>query len=88
MFYVSILSLDYDSIGLVNALHQNQVAVRAYCESSVSLQLQAVNFFYAGIHQLSPAMPPMAAMSQEMAMDRSAGKLAILWLRRCCINIQ
>lgn len=47
---------------------QDVMAQKAYYESSLGLELQAVNFFYGGIRQMSRAMP-RAAMAQEMAMD-------------------
>jgi uncharacterized protein len=47
---------------------QDVMAQKDYYESSLGLQLQAVNFFYGGVRQMSRAMP-MAAMSQEIAMD-------------------
>lgn len=47
---------------------QDVMAQKAYYESSLGLELQAINFFYGGIRQMSRAMP-MAAMSQEMAID-------------------
>lgn len=47
---------------------QDVMAQKTYYESSLGLELKAVNFFYGGIRQMSRAMP-RAAMAQEMAMD-------------------
>lgn len=44
---------------------------KAYYESSLGLELKAVNFFYGGIRQMARAMP-MAARTQEMAMDANS----------------
>lgn len=44
------------------------MAQKAYYESSLGLQLRAINFYYGGIRRLSRNMP-QAAMAQEMAMD-------------------
>jgi uncharacterized protein YggE len=41
---------------------------KAYYESSLGLELKAINFFYGGIRQMSRAMP-RAAMAQEMEME-------------------
>lgn len=54
---------------------QDVMAQKAYYESSLGLELKAINFFYGGIRQMSRAIP-RAAMAQEMAMDangRSSG---------------
>ncbi len=50
---------------------QDVMDQKAYYESSLGLQLKAINFFYGGIRQQSRALP-MAVMSQEMAMDTNA----------------
>ncbi len=50
---------------------QDVMAQKAYYESSLGLELKAINFFYGGIRQMSRAMP-MAARSQEMAMDTNS----------------
>lgn len=59
---------------------QDVMAQKAFYESSLGLELKAVNFFYGGIRQMARAMP-RAAMAQEMAMDASGrgapGTLAI-----------
>ena len=47
---------------------QDVMTQKDYYESSLGLELQAVNFFYGGIRQMSRAMP-MAEMSQEIAID-------------------
>ena len=47
---------------------QDVMAQKAYYESSLGLELKAINFFYGGIRQMARAMP-RAMMSQEMAMD-------------------
>ncbi|MEX0964576.1 MAG: SIMPL domain-containing protein [Pseudohongiellaceae bacterium] len=47
---------------------QDVMAQKAYYETSLDLQLKAINFYYGGIQQLARAMP-RAAMVQEMAMD-------------------
>lgn len=47
------------------------MAQKAYYESSLGLQLQAINFYYGGIRRLSRNMPQVA-MAQEMAMDTTA----------------
>ena len=49
------------------------MAQKAYYESSLGLQLKAVNFYYGGIRQMARAMP-RAAMAQEMAMDATASR--------------
>ena len=41
---------------------------KAYYESSLGLELKAINFFYGGIRQMARAMP-RTMMAQEMAMD-------------------
>lgn len=50
---------------------QDVMAQKAYYESSLGLELKAINFFYGGIRQMSRAMP-RAAMAQEMAMDANS----------------
>jgi len=50
---------------------QDVMAQKAYYESSLGLQLKAVNFFYGGIRQMSRAMP-RAMMTQELAMDANS----------------
>ena len=50
---------------------QDAMDQKAYYESSLGLQLKAVNFFYAGVRQMSRSMP-MAAVALEMA-DASSG---------------
>ena len=52
---------------------QDVMAQKAYYESSLGLELEAVNFFYGGIRQMSRAMP-RAAIAQEMALDASGGR--------------
>ena len=52
---------------------QDVMAQKAYYESSLGLELKAVNFFYGGIRQMSRAMP-RAAMAQEMMLDASGGR--------------
>jgi uncharacterized protein YggE len=52
---------------------QDVMAQKAYYESSLGLELKAVNFFYGGIRRMARAMP-RAAMAQEMAMDASGGR--------------
>ena len=47
---------------------QDVRAQKAYYESSLGLELKAINFFYGGIRQMSRAMP-RAAMAQEMEME-------------------
>lgn len=47
---------------------QDVMTQKAYYESSLGLELKAINFFYGGIRQLSRAIP-QAMMAQEMAMD-------------------
>jgi hypothetical protein len=41
------------------------MAQKGYYESSLGLELKAINFFYGGIRQMARAMP-RAMMSQEM----------------------
>ena len=57
---------------------QDVMDQKTYYESSLNLQLKAVNFFHGGIRQMSRAMP-MAAVSQEMAVDsvNARGPLAL-----------
>ena len=57
---------------------QDVMEQKTYYESSLNLQLKAVNFFHGGISQMSRAMP-MAAVSQEMAVDsvNARGPLAL-----------
>lgn len=43
---------------------QDVKAQKAYYESSLGLELKAINFFYGGIRQM-----PRAAMAQEMGME-------------------
>ncbi|MBL4582896.1 MAG: SIMPL domain-containing protein [Gammaproteobacteria bacterium] len=50
---------------------QDVMAQKAYYESSLGLELKAINFFYGGIRQLSRAMP-RAMMTQEIAMDTNS----------------
>lgn len=50
---------------------QDVMAQKAYYESSLGLELKAVNFFYGGIRQIARALP-RAAMAQEMAMDANS----------------
>ena len=50
---------------------QDVKAQKAYYESSLGLELKAINFFYGGIRQISRAMP-RAAMAQEMEMEMDA----------------
>jgi len=52
---------------------QDVMAQKAYYESSLGLELKAINFFYGGIRRMSRAMP-RAAMAQEMAMDANGGR--------------
>ena len=52
---------------------QDVMTQKAYYESSLGLELKAINFFYGGIRQLSRAIP-QAMMAQEMAMDASGGR--------------
>ena len=60
----------------VRELALNDVmAQKAYYESSLGLELKAINFYYGGIRQMARAMP-RAVMSQEMAMDANAGSTA------------
>lgn len=51
---------------------QDVMAQKTYYESSLGLELKAVNFFYGGIRQMARAMP-RAAMAQEMTMDTNSG---------------
>ena len=44
---------------------QGVMAQKGYYESSLGLELKAINFFYGGIRQMARAMP-RAMMSQEM----------------------
>ncbi len=57
---------------------QDVMQQKAYYENNLDLQLKAVNFFHGGIRQMSRAMP-MAAVSQEMAVDsvNARGPLAL-----------
>jgi len=50
---------------------QDVMAQKAYYESSLGLELKAINFFYGGIRQVARSMP-RAAMAQEMAMDANS----------------
>ncbi|PCI75377.1 MAG: hypothetical protein COB20_13005 [SAR86 cluster bacterium] len=50
---------------------QDVMAQKAFYESSLGLELKAINFFYGGIRQLSRAMP-RAMMTQELAMDANS----------------
>ena len=52
---------------------QDVMPQKAYYESSLGLELKAVNFFYGGIRRMARAMP-QAMMAQEMAMDASGGR--------------
>ena len=52
---------------------QDVMAQKANYESSLGLELKAVNFFYGGIRRMARAMP-QAMMAQEMAMDASGGR--------------
>lgn len=47
---------------------QDVMEQKAYYESSLNLQLKAVNFFHGAVRQMARAMP-MAAFSQEIAVD-------------------
>ena len=49
------------------------MAQKAYYESSLGLELKAINFYYGGIRQMARAMPQVA-MAQEMAMDSVGGR--------------
>ena len=47
---------------------QDVMAQKAYYESSLGLELKAINFFYGGIRQMARAMP-RTMMTPELAMD-------------------
>jgi len=47
---------------------QDVMAQKAYYESSLGLELKAINFFNGGIRQMARAMP-RAMMSQDLEMD-------------------
>ena len=48
---------------------QDVMEQKAYYESNLGLQLQAINFYYGGIQRMSRAMPVMAMQAMEMAAD-------------------
>jgi uncharacterized protein YggE len=50
---------------------QDVMEQKAFYESSLGLELKAINFFYGGVRQLSRAMPK-AMMAQEMTMDANS----------------
>jgi uncharacterized protein YggE len=47
---------------------QDVMAQKAYYESSLGLELKAINFFYGGIRQMARAMP-RTMMTPELAME-------------------
>ncbi len=47
------------------------MAQKGYYESSLGLELKAINFFYGGIRQMARSMP-RAIMSREMAWTQTA----------------
>lgn len=55
------------------------MAQKDYYESSLGLELKAINFFYGGIRQMARAMPSVA-MAQEMTMDANGGRASSLSL--------
>lgn len=54
---------------------QDVMAQKAYYESSLGLELKAINFFYGGIRQMARAMP-RTMMTPELAMDSNNGPAA------------
>ncbi len=50
---------------------QDVMAQKAYYESSLGLELKAINFFYGGMRQMARAMP-RAMMRQDLEMDANS----------------